>query len=103
MQADEQDVRHLAAKGLQIPPLRLKVSDGTRTRDRLDHNQRARIPDGRANPASQAVSASIGPYPASCRYGSITDGFRPFRAQPSTVGPTIRRARSCRERRSPGA
>ena len=27
------------AKGLQTQPFRRRVSDGTRTRDRLDHNQ----------------------------------------------------------------
>jgi hypothetical protein len=32
-------IADVAAKGLQISTLHGRVSDGTRTRDRLDHNQ----------------------------------------------------------------
>jgi hypothetical protein len=66
----------------------VRVSDGTRTRDRLDHKQKARGPRDRSNPASQAVLGQIGPGSASRRYGAITDGFRSFRPQSLTLGPT---------------
>jgi hypothetical protein len=44
----------LTAKGLQMPPFRRRVSDGTRTRDRLDHNQGVKSGDPPLNPAWQA-------------------------------------------------